>query len=64
MSTQAIYQYVVLAKSAKGKQAASVISQAIASSNCFVFSELLNLPSIQAVYFFLILKLLLAQRFR
>eukprot|EP01080_Neovahlkampfia_damariscottae_P005875 gene5875-9703_t len=49
MSNQAIYQFVVLAKSAKGKQAASVISQATSSSNCFVFSELINTPSILAL---------------
>ena len=49
MSNQAIYQFVVLAKSAKGKQATSIITQATSSANCFVFSELINTPSIQAV---------------
>ena len=42
-------QFVLLAKSAKGAAAASLITQALEASGVYVFGELLEMPNIQEV---------------
>lgn len=46
-SGAALQEFVVLAKSAKGKAAKGVVEQAIGHPNVFVFGELLDQPSVQ-----------------
>ena len=48
-SGAALQEFVVLAKSAKGKAAKGVVEQAIGHPNVFVFGELLDQPSVQEV---------------
>jgi len=45
----ALQAYVSLAKNSKGKSVVAAIQQALSASNVFVFSELLELPSVQAL---------------
>lgn len=40
-------QYLLLAKSAKGKACAAVISQALSAQSVYVFGELLEMPNVQ-----------------
>ena len=41
--------FILLAKSATGRAAADLVMQATAAPGCFVFSELLEMPNIQAL---------------
>eukprot|EP01116_Phalansterium_solitarium_P016126 TRINITY_DN3672_c0_g1_i1.p1 TRINITY_DN3672_c0_g1~~TRINITY_DN3672_c0_g1_i1.p1 ORF type:complete len:278 (+),score=37.63 TRINITY_DN3672_c0_g1_i1:88-921(+) len=43
----ALQQFVVLAKSSKGKAVSAIIGQATGAPNVFVFGELLELPTVQ-----------------
>jgi len=45
----ALQTYVALAKNAKGKSVVAAIQQALSATNVFVYSELLELPSVQAL---------------
>jgi len=45
----ALQPYATLAKSQKGKQVTAVIQQALSAPNVFVFGELLEVPSVQAL---------------
>ncbi|KAF3913855.1 hypothetical protein ABW21_db0202969 [Orbilia brochopaga] len=46
---QALEEFVLLGKSAPGAAAVANIQKCISSPNCFVFSELLELPNVQAL---------------
>lgn len=47
MDESKIQQYVLLAKGARGKALADLITRATSEPNLFVFGELLDVPSIQ-----------------
>lgn len=49
MSDSAIQQYLLLAKSAKGKGCTALIEQALNASGVYVFGELLDMPNVQAL---------------
>jgi COP9 signalosome complex subunit 7 len=46
-----LQQYLLLAKSAKGKACAAVIQQALSAANVYVFGELLEMQNVQQVSF-------------
>lgn len=46
-------QYLLLAKSAKGAAAVELIKQVLVAPGIYVFGELLDVPNIQEVSFFL-----------
>lgn len=45
-------QFVLLSKSAKGAAAAELVKQALETPGLYVFSELLDMPSIKEVHIF------------
>ncbi|EGG19440.1 proteasome component region PCI domain-containing protein [Cavenderia fasciculata] len=45
----ALKQYLVLAKSNKGRACVALIEQALSNQNVFVFGELLDMPNVQAL---------------
>ena len=51
-SSSPLEQFVLLAKSAKGAAAVSLIKQVLEAPGVYVFGELLDMPNIQEVYIF------------
>ena len=50
--------FLLMAKSARGAAAAKLVQDATSASGVFVFSELLDLPSVQEVWKFIHIMLL------
>lgn len=48
-------QFTTLAKTGTGKSLEMIISQVLADANIWIFGELLNMPNVKAVVFFLII---------
>lgn len=49
MAEEALVQFLVLAKGAKGAACVALIQQVLNNKKLFVFGELLGMPNVQAV---------------